>query len=167
MNGGGTTRGNIWGDVGFASGLSYASFIPPSYLHYLFKCQLFWGKGCTTFSKCGSEHGVANRSIGSIDVITVLSARRAKSRAQFTPMRTTVAYIRTKHCFMLDYYLNNYTLPLSREKVARWQHCRCSCSKLARMGKDGKESSSEKPWRSPREILLWSWQTSPFMALVY
>ncbi|EFX75280.1 hypothetical protein DAPPUDRAFT_323581 [Daphnia pulex] len=27
----------------------------------------------------------------------------AKSRAQLTPMRTTVAYSRTKNCFMLDY----------------------------------------------------------------
>ena len=37
-----------------------------------------------------------------IDVIAILSARKAKSRAQLTAMRTTVAYTRTKHCFMLD-----------------------------------------------------------------
>ena len=40
-----------------------------------------------------------------IDLIAVISARNAKSRAQLTPMRTPVAYRGTKHCFMLDYYL--------------------------------------------------------------
>jgi hypothetical protein len=39
-----------------------------------------------------------------IDVIAILSARKAKSRVQLTTMRTTVAYTRTKHCFMLDYH---------------------------------------------------------------
>ena len=39
-----------------------------------------------------------------IDLIAIVSARKAKSRAQLTTMRTTVAYTRTKHCFMLDYH---------------------------------------------------------------
>jgi hypothetical protein len=45
-----------------------------------------------------------------IDLIAVISARKAKSRAQLTPMRTTVAYSRTKHCFFLDYSLNHHTM---------------------------------------------------------
>ena len=40
-----------------------------------------------------------------IDLIAIVSARKAKSRAQLTPMSTTVAYSGTKHCFMLDCYL--------------------------------------------------------------
>ena len=39
-----------------------------------------------------------------IDLIANVRARKAKSRAQLTTMRTTVAYSRTKHCFMLDYH---------------------------------------------------------------
>jgi hypothetical protein len=50
----------------------------------------------------------------SIDVIAILSARKAKSRAQLTTMRTTVAYTRTKHCFMLDYHSIGNASPLSR-----------------------------------------------------
>jgi len=35
-----------------------------------------------------------------IDLIVVLSTRKAKSRAQLTAMRTTVAYRGTKHFFL-------------------------------------------------------------------
>ena len=37
-----------------------------------------------------------------IDLIEVISARKAKSRAQLSPMRITVANGGTKHCFLLD-----------------------------------------------------------------
>ncbi len=47
--------------------------------------------------------------MGHIDLIAVSSARKAKSRAQFTSMRTTVAYTQTKHCFLLDYSLLHHT----------------------------------------------------------
>ena len=57
-----------------------------------------------------------------IDVIAILSARKAKSRAQLTTMRTTVAYTRTKHCFMLDYHsIANASLSIKQCLVAETQ----------------------------------------------
>ena len=47
---------------------------------------------------------VNRKRIYRIDLIAIVRARKAKSRAQLTTMRTTVAYSRTKHCFMLDYH---------------------------------------------------------------
>jgi hypothetical protein len=49
-----------------------------------------------------------------IDVIAILSARKAKSRTQLTAMRTTVAYRGTKLFFLLDSKYNHHTLTLSR-----------------------------------------------------
>ncbi len=40
-----------------------------------------------------------------IDLIAIKSTRKAKSRAQLTPMRTTVACSRNQKILMLDYFL--------------------------------------------------------------
>ena len=61
-------------------------------------CEDKW-VGCLSFLKKAQTFRLPY-----IDVIAILSARKAKSRAQLTTMRTTVAYSRTKHCFMLDYH---------------------------------------------------------------
>ena len=49
-----------------------------------------------------------------IDLIAIVSARKAKSRAKLTTMRTTVAYRGTKLFFLLDAKYTNHTLTLSR-----------------------------------------------------
>ncbi len=43
-----------------------------------------------------------------VDLIVVISARKAKSRAQLTPMRTTVAYRGTK-CIVRFVYTHSVT----------------------------------------------------------
>ena len=49
-----------------------------------------------------------------IDLIAIVSARKAKSRAKLTTMRTTVAYRGTKLFFLLDSKYTHHTLTLSR-----------------------------------------------------
>ena len=49
-----------------------------------------------------------------IDLIAIVPARKAKSRAQLTTMRTPVAYRGTKLFFLLDAGYIYHTLTLSR-----------------------------------------------------
>ncbi len=49
-----------------------------------------------------------------IDLIAIVPARKAKSRAQLTTMRTTVAYRGTKLFFLLDAKYTHHTLTLIR-----------------------------------------------------
>ena len=49
-----------------------------------------------------------------IDLIAIVPARKAKSRAQLTTMRTTMAYRGTKLFFLLDARYIHHTLTLSR-----------------------------------------------------
>ena len=54
-----------------------------------------------------------------IDLIAIVSARKAKRRAQLTTMRTTVAYRGTKLFFWLDSKYTHHTLTLSRRILLR------------------------------------------------
>ena len=63
----------------------------------------------------------------SIDLIAIVPARKAKSRAQLTTMRTTVAYRGTKLFFLLD---ASYISPYFNIKQTDFTHGHAICNVL-------------------------------------
>ena len=68
---------------------------PSPITRHIHRLPQSWGIGCPRKAR-------KKIKLKYIDLIVVISARKSKSRAQLTPMRTTVAYGGTKHCFMLS-----------------------------------------------------------------